>query len=106
MVSCLVPQALLGDLALSEVQRAGVEGLLAAQQVQFEMRLANQHSAIESRLSAEIEARLQAKFEERLQAELDVRVQALYEQIRLARARMFGRSSESHAGQGWLFNEA
>ena len=30
----------------------------------------------------------------------------IYEQLRLARRRMFGPSSESHAGQGWLFNEA
>ena len=87
---CVVPQGLLlGDDALSEVQRAYMESLLAAQQAQFEMRLANQ----------------QAQFDAQ-QAQFDARVQALYEQIRLARQRMFGRSSESHSGQGWLFNEA
>lgn len=97
----VVPQALLGSLALSEVQRAGVEGLLAAQQVQFEMRMTSQRALFEARL-----ANQHAELEQRLQAEFEARVHALYEQIRLARARMFGRSSEFHAGQGWLFNEA
>lgn len=34
------------------------------------------------------------------------RMQELYEQIALARRRMFGRSSESSSGQARLFDEA
>lgn len=41
-----------------------------------------------------------------LQAEHERHIQGLYEQLRLARRRLFGPSSESHAGQGWLFDEA
>jgi transposase len=109
----VLSQDALSEWALSEAQRACVEGWLAGQQAryemhfehrlaqqqaQFDMQWANQHATIEARLKSEIEARLQAEF--------DARVQALYEQIRLARQRLFGRSSESHAGQGGLFDEA
>jgi len=39
------------------------------------------------------------------QTAFQVRIHELYEKIRLARRRLFGASSEAHAGQGWLFNE-
>lgn len=61
---------------------------------------------IERRVTEQLERRLTAQIEQRLQAEFEQRVQQLYEQLRLARRRMFGPSSESHAGQGWLFDEA
>lgn len=55
------------------------------------------------------ELELQKAFDAR-EAELhkafEARILELYEQLRLARRRMFGPSSESHAGQGWLFDEA
>ena len=38
--------------------------------------------------------------------EFERRVQRIYEQLRLARRRLFGPSAETHAGQGWLFDEA
>ena len=44
--------------------------------------------------------------EAELQKAFEARILELYEQLRLARRRMFGPSSESHAGQGWLFDEA
>ncbi|RXF07736.1 IS66 family transposase, partial [Enterococcus faecalis] len=55
------------------------------------------------------EAERQAAFDAReaeLQKAFEARILELYEQLRLARRRMFGPSSESHAGQGWLFDEA
>ena len=44
--------------------------------------------------------------EAELQKAFEARIPEIYEQLRLARRRMCGPSSESHAGQGWLFNEA
>jgi transposase len=38
--------------------------------------------------------------------EFERRILAIYEQLRLARRRLFGPSAESHAAQGWLFDEA
>ena len=55
-------------------------------------------------LKAMLRSVQQAMVAQRL--EFDRRVQEIYEQVRLARQRMFGRSSESHAGQAWLFDEA
>ena len=55
------------------------------------------------------ELELQKAFDAReaeLQKAFEARILELYEQLRLARRRMFGPSSESHAGQGWLFDEA
>ncbi|MBS0355699.1 MAG: IS66 family transposase [Proteobacteria bacterium] len=55
------------------------------------------------------EVELQKAFDAReaeLQKGFEARILELYEQLRLARRRMFGPSSESHAGQGWLFDEA
>ncbi|MCK0508447.1 IS66 family transposase [Aromatoleum anaerobium] len=72
----LVPPAQLPD------DPAVLKALLLEQQRAFEAR----------------EAELQKAFE--------ARIVEIYEQLRLARRRMFGPSSESHAGQGWLFNEA
>lgn len=70
-----------------------LKALLLAQQRAFEARETEQQAAFQAR-----EAELQKAFE--------ARILELYEQVRLARSRMFGPSSESHAGQGWLFNEA
>lgn len=80
---------------------AVLKALLLAQQRAFEAQLAAQLDA--QRLAQEQafkdrEAELQKAFE--------ARILEIYEQLRLARGRMFGPSSESHAGQGWLFNEA
>jgi transposase len=72
-------------------------------------------AAFSAELAREVAARLaeQAKgFEAQRLAEraadekaFQARIHELYEKIRLARLRMFGKSSESHAGQGMLFNE-
>lgn len=92
---------------------AALRALLLAQQVavlewqdQAERQLQTMVEQIEARVTAQIEARVTAQIEQRLQAEYEQRVQQLYEQLRLARRRLFGPSSESHAGQGWLFDEA
>lgn len=91
---------------------AALKALLLAQQRAFEAQLADQLDA--QRLEQEHafkarEAQQQASFKAR-EAELhkafEARILEIYEQLRLARSRMFGSSSESHAGQGWLFNEA
>jgi hypothetical protein len=60
----------------------------------------------EAKYEAEIAQRIQAEVRQRVEAELANRVQAIYEQLLLSRRRMFGRSSETHAGQGRLFDEA
>ena len=59
-------------------------------------------------VSRQVEAQVQAQLQVQLAAQAKVfeaRIQQLYEQVRLMRRRMFGPSSESNAGQGWLFNE-
>lgn len=84
--SVVLPEQLPDDPAV-------LKALLLAQQRAFEARETQQQAAFKVR-----EAELQKAFE--------ARILELYEQVRLARGRMFGRSSESHAGQGWLFNEA
>lgn len=64
-----------------------------------------QHGVMQAAMQAwqaQVEQRLQADYERRYEE----RVQRIYEQLRLARRRLFGPSSESHAGQGWLFDEA
>jgi len=72
---------------------AVLKALLRAQQHAFAAREIAHRAALEAR-----EAELQKAFE--------ARILALYEHLRLARRRLFGPSSESHAGQGWLFDEA
>ncbi len=76
---------------------AALKALLREQQHAFEIafkaREAEQQAAFRAR-----EAELHKAFE--------ARILELYEQLRLARRRMFGPSSESHAGQAWLFDEA
>ena len=66
---------------------AVLKALLLAQQQAFEAREAERQAAFDAR-----EAELQKAFE--------ARILEIYEQLRLARRRMFGPSSESHAGQG------
>jgi transposase len=104
-------QEMFDDLVLSPTQRDGLAQRWGQALGELEARLQAEIEArlqveIEARLQTEIESRLKAEIESRLKAEFEARVQALYEQIRLARQRMFGRSSEAHVGQGGLFNEA
>src|SRR5690554_8155670 len=54
----------------------------------------------------QVKASLTASLTEEFEARFQERVQKLYEQLRLARQRQFGRSSEAHVGQAWLFDEA
>lgn len=91
--------------ALKALLRASQAAVLEWQD-QAERQLQAMVEQIESRLTEQIERRVTAQVEQRLQAEFEQRVQQIYEQLRLARRRMFGPSSESHAGQGWLFDEA
>ena len=91
---------------------AVLKALLQAQQRAFEMQLAAQFETLRLEQEAAFNAREieQRKVFEAREAELqkafEARILELYEQLRLARRRMFGPSSESHAGQGWLFDEA
>lgn len=66
-------------------------------QAQLEAQLHAQRHELEEALQAR-EAELHKAFE--------ARILALYEQLRLARRRMFGPKSEAHAGQAGLFDEA
>ncbi|HNF78393.1 MAG TPA: transposase, partial [Thauera aminoaromatica] len=94
---------------------ATLKALLLAQQRAFETREAERQAAFEAREAAlqkvfdAREAERQRAFDAReaeLQKAFEARILELYEQLRLARRRMFGPSSESHAGQAWLFDEA
>ena len=80
---------------------AVLKALLLAQQRAFETQFAAQFERLRLKQEAAIKTR-----EAELQKAFEARILELYEQLRLARRRMFGPSSESHAGQGWLFNEA
>jgi transposase len=72
---------------------AALKALLVAQQQAFAAELSRQAQSF-------------AVQRERDQQAVEARILALYEKMRLARQRLFGRRSESHPGQGWLFNEA
>jgi len=67
-------------------------------------------AAIAARLGADIDAQVQARLQQevarQVEEQLAQRVQVIYEQLLLARRRMFGPSSEAHAGQSRLFDEA
>lgn len=95
--ACVLPEQLPDDPSALKV-------LLLAQQRAFETREIEHQKALEAR-----EAEQQVAFKVReaeLQKAFEARILEIYEQLRLARRRMFGPSSESHASQGWLFNEA
>ena len=100
--ACALPDPLPDDPAT-------LKALLRAQQRAFEAQLAEQLAAqlaaqFET-LRLEQEAAIKAR-EAALQKAFEARILEIYEQLRLARRRMFGPSSESHAGQAWLFDEA
>lgn len=80
---------------------AALKALLLAQQHAFEAQLAAQLDAQRLEQEQAFKAR-----EAELHKAFEARILEIYEQLRLARGRMFGPSSESHAGQGGLFNEA
>lgn len=84
---------------------AALKALLQAQHAAMRAWHAQAEDQLQA-LAEQIERRVTAQVEQRLQAAYEQRVQQLYEQLRLARRRLFGPSNESHAGQGWLFDEA
>lgn len=59
-----------------------------------------------ARVDAAVQVAVSAAIDAAVDAAVKERVQELYEQIALARRRMFGRSSESMSGQARLFDEA
>ena len=84
-----------------------LQALRASDQAQLAEALAPQiEQSIEQRLASEIEQRIQQEVDRRVATEVAQKVQEILERWRLARHRMFGRSSEAHPGQGRLFNEA
>jgi transposase len=121
---CPAPIPLSGALgfhlpAMLPQDAAALQALLQAQQLAFAAelarRLAEQAAAFEAQRLAqqqafEVQQAAQQQAFEAEQAQqqraFEARILELYERIRLSRQRLFGRASESHAGQGWLFNEA
>ena len=90
--------------ALLQTQQRAFEAREVAQQEAFNAREAEQHEAFKAR---EAEQRKVFEIREAKQVTaFKARILELYVQLRLSRSRMFGRSGESHAGQGWLFDEA
>src|SRR5574338_418310 len=98
---------------------AALKALLKAQQAAFAAELARQRAEQAETLQAQRAADQRAFDAQRAEQEkafeaqraeqqkaFEARILELYEKIRLARQRLFGRASEAHAGQGWLFNEA
>src|SRR5574338_668966 len=87
---------------------AALKALLKAQQAAFAAELARQRAEQAETLQAQRAADQRAFDAQRAEQQkaFDARILELYEKIRLARQRLFGRASEAHAGQGWLFNEA
>jgi transposase len=76
---------------------AALKALLRAQQATFLQQLAADRTAAEQAYQAQRAADQKA---------FNARLLELYEQIRLARQRQFGRRSEAHPGQLGLFDEA
>jgi transposase len=82
-----------------------LEVALAAQRAVFDQEKAELTDRIATEVTAEVTAAVTAQVTARLTAEFHAKVQVIYEQIVLARRRMFGPSSEA-LGQARLFNEA
>lgn len=61
--------------------------------------------AVAQQVAQQVAAQLAIQLAAQAQT-FEARIQQIYEQLRLARRRMFGPSAETHAGQGWLFDEA
>src|SRR5574337_1607693 len=98
---------------------AALKALLKAQQAAFAAELSRQRAEQAETLHAQRAADQRAFDAQRAEQEkafeaqraeqqkaFEARILELYEKIRLARQRLFGRASEAHAGQGWLLNEA
>ena len=83
---------------------AALKVLLQSLQAAYSAELARVVAAQFAELTKGFEAQRAAQMAADEKAFQD-RIHELYEKIRLARLRMFGKSSESHAGQGFLFNE-
>ena len=88
-----IPEDLEGLKAMVSVLIAEVE------------RVREEAAASQQRAVLEVEQRITREVAQRLTREFEQRLQDLDEQLRLQRARTFGRSSEAHAGQDSLFNE-
>ena len=71
-------------------------------EAEFQARVAE----VEQRIQADMEQRIQSAVDRRVATEVAQEIQRLLDEAKLARQRMFGRSSEAHLGQGELFNEA
>src|SRR5690625_310772 len=94
------------------------EALVAAIAAQARAQLPAEHEAALAQREAEVAEQVRASVTEQVTASVTAEVTAklktehfqqmmkLYEELRLQRRRMFGSSSEAHAGQYCLFNEA
>ena len=81
-----------------------LEVALAAQRAVFDQEKAELTDRIATEVTAQVTSEVTAQVTAKLTAEFHAKVQVIYEQIVLARRRMFGPSSEA-LGQARLFNE-
>lgn len=80
-----------------------LQALLHAEQAQLvEQATAQMNEHIAAQVAAEVAAQVAAE----VATQVALKVQQILEELRLGRHKMFGPSSESHVGQGLLFNEA
>jgi transposase len=71
----------------------------------IQAQLVADRAAVYAELKADFDAQLACELA-KAKSDFDARLIEAFEQVRLARSRQFGPSSEAHAGQGHLFNEA
>ncbi|MFW8567321.1 IS66 family transposase [Orrella sp. 11846] len=98
-------QALI-DAALIRQQKAFEAQIEQTVQLRVEQEMQAQTRALQAQLEQEtkvFQARLESQFDDRVKEGVFQKVAEILEQLRLARHRQFGPSSES--GQGTLFNE-
>ena len=82
-----------------------LEAALSAQQAVFAQEKIELTEIITTQITTQITAQITAQITTQLTAEFHAKIQLIYEQITLARRRMFGPRSDAD-GQTHLFNEA
>src|SRR5690625_1816138 len=93
--------------AIAEQVRAQLQAEHEAALAQREAEVAEQvRASVTEQVTAAVTASVTAEVTAKLKAEHFQQMMKLYEELRLQRRRMFGSSSEAHAGQYCLFNEA
>jgi len=92
---------------LEAVTEAIVPTVISSVESEVRTKLQAEYDArFDKEVQAAVTVAVNTAFEQAVEARVKERVQKLYEDIALARRRMFGRSSESLSGQAVLFDEA